>query len=147
MSYLWKKNVIDAPIKKYFSQSQPVFWPWVCFFFCLFLNFFVWKRSSHCQYWSLLCPLHIPWQLLRTVANVNHTLQNRGNLRDIYRCRISVKLSSWVEKRDQEYVPANRREDCELLLCREVVLERGVDQQWRKASVRCEFSSNTKLVV
>lgn len=79
------------------------------------------------------------------MADVNRTLQNEGNLRDIYRCRISVKLGSWVKKRNQEYVPANRREDCELLLCREVVLERGVEQLQRKASVRLEFSQ-TQLV-
>lgn len=45
MSYLWKENMIDIPIKN--SQSQPVFWPWVCFlvfFFCLFFKFFVWKK-------------------------------------------------------------------------------------------------------
>lgn len=148
MSYLWKENIIDIPIKKYLSQSQSVFWPWVCFFvffFCLFFTFFVWRRSSCCQYWSLLCPLHIPWQPLSTVANVSCTLQNGGNLRDIYGCRISVKLGNWVEKRNQEYVPANGREDCELLLCREVILERGVGQQWRKASVRLEFSRTLNL--
>lgn len=51
-----------------------------------------------------------------------------------------------MEKRNQEYVPANRREDCELLFCREVMWERGVGQLWRKDSVRLEFSLS-KLVV
>lgn len=79
------------------------------------------------------------------MANVNHTLQNGGNLRDIYIGRISVKLGSWVEKRNQEYDPANRREDCGLLLCREVVLERDVGQLWRNALVRLEFSQTLNL--
>lgn len=44
MSYLWKENMIDIPIKN--SQSQPVFWPWVCFlvFFFCFLNFLYGKK-------------------------------------------------------------------------------------------------------
>lgn len=79
------------------------------------------------------------------MANVNHTLQNGGNLGDIYGCGISAKLGSWVENRNQECVPANRREECELLLCREVVLESGVEQLWRKASVRLEFSQTLNL--
>lgn len=79
------------------------------------------------------------------MANVNHTLQNGGNLGDIYGCRISANLGGWVENRNQEYVPAKRREECELLLCREVVLKRGVEQLWRKASVRLEFSQTLNL--
>lgn len=125
MSYLWKGNMIDAPIKKsvFLPNSHNMCagsgfgFLFVLFGFFLNFNFFVQKRSSYCQYWSLLCLLHIPWQPLSTVTSVNHTLQNGGNLSCIYMCRISVKLGCWVEKRNQDYVPANRSEDCELLLC------------------------------
>lgn len=47
-----------------------------------------------------------------------------------------------MEERNHEYVPTNRREESELLLCREVALERDVGCLWGKVSPRLKFSDS-----